>query len=518
MLRLSNFISKNRALAFWLIQALLVSLTIEAQTPYLQERLCGPGNGKEYVYSIDEVGSNIRITSGTRRISGGAYALCSILIKPDGEILSKDEIFYDSVGVTCGYRDPSIHLGDSIVLAGALKWNQDSVLPAIIGVDLTGKIATPRLINEGFQFGEFYDGVETGDGGMMLFGTVTTDTGYVDFLAVRVNADGEVQWMKTYGTTTWDQGLAICKGPDGGFFLGGETRGYGNGADYNILIIRVDSNGKEIWRGDWGGYYSDWFGNLEYNPNVGLLFTGTKAREQGGSLGPGAYVMLLDEDGEIIWDQFLTDSYGDTSSFSSFRVGRFLENGTIMVAGRGERFDIFSSESKPAAMILDYQGNVLMKRIYTSFVKEESIAWFEDLEQLNDGRIIATGVYIPDNSNAQDTGNQDILIVELDENGCEYPGCQPPLGQENIKATPSISDWKVFPNPAMDVITLSCGLVSNGLTEVRMYNTAGQQVLQQSFSGTNVDVRVAYLATGVYFLEISSVERDEVWRTKLVVR
>ncbi|NQV53586.1 MAG: T9SS type A sorting domain-containing protein [Flavobacteriales bacterium] len=482
--------------------SLLASTTVLAQAPYLQKRLNGPGNGLEYIYALDEIGSNLLITSGTRRLSGGPYAMCSVMLSPNGDLISKDELHSDSVGIVNGYRGSSIVVDDSIYLVGGLKWSQDSFLPAITPVGLNGEISTPRLIGD-FQQAGFYDAVLADDGSLMLFGSVTNDTGYVDFLLVKADVSGNIQWVKSYGTDTWDQGLSICKGPDGGFFLGGESRAFGSGSTYDIFIIRVDSNGKEIWRGDWGGDDSDWFGNLEYNPEAGLLFTGYMTYEQGVNQGSGAYVMLLNEYGDIIWDQHLSEPYGDTAYYSSFRVGRFLENGRIIVAGKGEVFNIFSSHDKPVAMILDIEGNILMHRIYTSVVKKKSLAWFEDIKELSDGRIIAGGVYVPDTSNAQDTGNQDILIVELDQNGCEYPGCQPPIGVEEVYFSAQ-ETLKAYPNPFNSSIRFEIPPVVGQLSIYSMSGTLIDKLHCSDPDNPFVEYNAPELGRGIYFVTFSS--------------
>ncbi|NQV53219.1 MAG: T9SS type A sorting domain-containing protein [Flavobacteriales bacterium] len=519
MLSFSSFNRKGVAMLFLCSCMLSCTTKVIAQQPYLFKRLSDPVDGFEYPYSIDEVNGNILVTAGSYPPSSNSYAVCSFVLNPVGDVLFKDYLAYDSVSVFSGYRGSSIVIDDSIFLTGGLQWNQDSILPGVIGVSLSGNIGIPRLIDGGVDFGGFNDGVATDDGGMLLFGIAKTDTGYVDYLAVRVNAEGEIQWMKTYGTDWWDRGYSVCHGPDGGFFLGGVSKGVGHVGRNHIFIIRIDSTGKEIWRGDWGGYYDDWLANMEYNPEVGLLVVGSRSPEQGGpGLQEGAYAMLLNDYGDLLWDVFYNEVVGDTVSMDAFFSAEFIGEDRVLIVGQGYKVIDLMPYSIPHAVILDKYGNELMKRHYTSIPATYSHAWFEDVIQLDDGRIFVSGIYLPDTTNAQDTGNQDILIVELDENGCEYPGCQPPLGREEVKATQAEAGWKVYPNPAKDVFTLSCGHVSHGLTNVRIYNTAGQQVLQQSFSGSNVDVRVTDLATGVYILELRSEGLNDVWRTKLVVR
>lgn len=494
---------------------LLASATVMAQIPYLQMRLNGPGNGYEYIYALNEVGSNIVVTSGTERLTGGPWAMCSVAFDSEGNVLSKDELYYDSVAIINGYRDPTIQFDESILLGGTLKWGEDSLVPIITRVSSSGTISSPIIINDNFKRASFVDGVENDDGSLTLLGSIITDTGYLDFLLVKADVSGNIKWVKSYGTDTWDQGLSICKGPDGGFFLGGESRAFAGGANNNIFIIRVDSNGKEIWRNHWGGYYGDIFGNLEYNPDVGLLFTGYKSRDQGAQFGSCAYIMLVDEEGGIAWDQCFTDVIGDTMAFSLFNVGRFLTNGNIIVAGEGNVLVNSTSRRRPVAVILDDEGNVLRMRAYTAMIEKRSFGWFEDIKELSDGRIIAGGVYVPDTSNAQDTGNQDILIVELDENGCEYPGCQPPIGVGEVEFSESHS-LRAYPNPFNSSIRFEIPPVVGQLSIYSMSGSLIDQVICSDPEKTFVDYSNPSMGRGIYLVTFTSDQLNQFMNARIV--
>ncbi|NQV53217.1 MAG: T9SS type A sorting domain-containing protein [Flavobacteriales bacterium] len=75
----------------------------------------------------------------------------------------------------------------------------------------------------------------------------------------------------------------------------------------------------------------------------------------------------------------------------------------------------------------------------------------------------------------------------------------------------------LYPNPAEDMLTVTLGATSHSVSQIRIYNTAGQLVLEDSFRGSTTDVRVSDVAAGVYHLEVLSDGLNDVWRTKLVV-
>ena len=239
-----------------------------------------------------------------------------------------------------------------------------------------------------------------------------------------------------------------------------------------------------------------------------MLVTGSKSGEKF-NYGDDPYVMLLDEDGEMKWNHHFTQTFEDTSAYNYFTNGKFIQDDKIILVGTGEVFDIISFEWRPIAVMLNHKGKILMQRMYTSVVNEKSHAWFEDVRQLSDGRIIAGGVYLPDTTNAQDTGNQDILIVELDENGCEYPGCQPPLGLEEVMEGEGVSAMHVFPNPGNGHFTIQC---QEPVRSWSLTGLDGRLLMAGGNEAAEFEINASHLPAGMYILSVLGQNRQWVKR------
>ena len=165
------------------------------------------------------------------------------------------------------------------------------------------------------------------------------------------------------------------------------------------------------------------------------------------------YIRKMDDSGSLIWDRiFERDLVKGYPRF--FRAGLVLTNGRIIAAGPGSiAFSDSNAHNAPWVVILDSNGKVLSNRGYTSiFNGPLSAAEFEDIRPTVDGGFIAGGMYLP---YAGDTGNQDMFVLKLDSAGCEYPGCQPPLGIQTPKQE-SVS-FTVYPNPFNTGITFDVG-------------------------------------------------------------
>jgi hypothetical protein len=94
----------------------------------------------------------------------------------------------------------------------------------------------------------------TFDGGFILGGCTTSfGAGMEDFYIVKTDADGNVQWTKTYGGIYDDDAIHVRCVP-GGYFLSGISN---NGHDENAWMLRLNQNGDSLWSYTVGGNGGD---------------------------------------------------------------------------------------------------------------------------------------------------------------------------------------------------------------------------------------------------------------------
>ncbi|GAB3931883.1 T9SS type A sorting domain-containing protein [Larkinella terrae] len=144
--------------------------------------------------------------------------------------------------------------------------------------------------------------------------------GAQDFWVVKVDANGNKLWDKTYGGSGYDILNTIVASPDGGFLLGGSSdsnkgddkseddRGYGD-----FWIVKIDANGTKQWDKTFGGIYPDDIYGIAVLPeNKGYLLAGTSQSPPNPDrtaplMGEGDYwVVRVDLEGNKVWDK----SYG----------------------------------------------------------------------------------------------------------------------------------------------------------------------------------------------------------------
>jgi len=94
-----------------------------------------------------------------------------------------------------------------------------------------------------------FEVTQTLDGGFAVIGRniyMRNERMTMDMVAARVNAQGDLFWIRSYGGNGHDEGYAVAQLDDGSFVLGGKTGSFGRNAD-NVYLVRVDPDGEILW-------------------------------------------------------------------------------------------------------------------------------------------------------------------------------------------------------------------------------------------------------------------------------
>ncbi len=136
---------------------------------------------------------------------------------------------------------------------------------------------------------------QTSDGGYIAAGlTYSFGAGIYDLFVVKFGADGTVSWAKKYGGAKEDYAPSIQQTSDGGYIAAGRTRSFGVGGDF--LIIKLDADGTVDWTKTYGGSGVDYAYSIQQTSDGGYIVAGSTA-----SFGAGGdfLVIKLDSNGNI---------------------------------------------------------------------------------------------------------------------------------------------------------------------------------------------------------------------------
>ena len=205
-------------------------------------------------------------------------------------------------------------------------------------------------------------------GGNFVFtGMVQTQPGLVGAGAflVCLGPDGKFRWSEVYPGQVSDEGFSsnyanyLVRFPDGGFVLGGKTITtyisfrkpvpISTGHDYQVYLLRTDSEGKKVWERNYGRMDAKESARLvALAPDGGFWVVGE--RSEGGE--EVLYVLRVDSEGNLLWER---EYEGMRASF----VHPLEEGGCLLAGNMGER--AFVAE-------LDGAEDTLLVRTYGEMV------------------------------------------------------------------------------------------------------------------------------------------------------
>ena len=119
-----------------------------------------------------------------------------------------------------------------------------------------------------------YSVIKTADGGYALAGlTSSFGAGMSDCYLVKTDADGNMQWNRTYGGTNADMAWSVIQTAIGEYALAGWTMSSGAG-ETDGWFIRTDANGNVVWNKTYGGLDNDGFMCMVQAKDLGYVLAG----------------------------------------------------------------------------------------------------------------------------------------------------------------------------------------------------------------------------------------------------
>jgi len=255
---------------------------------------------------------------------------------------------------------------------------------------------------------------QTSDGGYIVTGaTKSYGAGNWDVFLLKMDANGDSLWMKTYGGTRSDGSWAVFQTADGGYFIAASTESYGAGAS-DIWLLRTDADGDTLWTKTYGGTGHDaiWPEDLKWTlvkarptPVDGGCIIATFSN----SFGDGDYDMWLlktDADGDTLWTKFYGGPEDELGHFMDIRVT--LDGGYI-VAGSTYSYGVGTpAENNVYLVKTDEKGDIQWTKTYGGLEEDEGFV----VQQTTDG-----GYILSTYSYSYGAGGSDIYLIRTDENG-----------------------------------------------------------------------------------------------------
>lgn len=204
---------------------------------------------------------------------------------------------------------------------------------------------------------------QTTDGGYVFVGDTTsrlpkTKTTQTDILIIKTDAVGNVQWKKTYGGPKTDDGRYVQQTKDGGYIIAGFTYSFGAGNN-DAWLIKVDANGNSEWTKTYGGKGFDAARRVQQTDDAGYIFVGWT----GIRTWPDVWLVKIDQYGAVEWEK----TFGGPKSDYGFFVEQTNDGGYIIA---GETWSFAVGYSDAWAIKTDSNGNVEWSKTYNTGLED----------------------------------------------------------------------------------------------------------------------------------------------------
>lgn len=386
--------------------------------------------------------------------------------------------------------------------------------------------------------------------------------GNEDFWLIKIDDQGNEIWQNSYGGTGNDYLSDFIELSDGTILITGSSNSSVSGdktsASKGLLdywIIKIDANGNVLWDKTYGGTKNDFAESIAIDNNSNIFISGSSVSPMSGDKTEDTYgsydfwILKLDNDGNLLWDKTLGGDEGETNSTiivaenELYLLGSSLSNvsGTKTEASRGS-FDIWITK-------LDQDGNILLDKTYGG----------SDMDQPSHAIITTTGelliagisdsdisgeVEIPSHNNSldfwilsvdtndlsiknqykfggdQDEGSPSILEIENNSlllfgsshSGISGEKSDPSKGGYDfwileLSTDLSTSNFQkeetlsIYPNPTSNTFEIS-NLPSVGIYDLNVIDMMGKSVLRSNVSLVNNVIEVNSLSSGMYTLQL----------------
>ncbi len=284
---------------------------------------------------------------------------------------------------------------------------------------------------------------KTADGGYILGGQSSSididvygthignpDLPIHDLWLVKLDANFNITWAKTFGGTGFDDFYDMVQTTDGGYAMvaytdsydGDVTDNHGDPYDYygDAWVVKVDKDGNKEWARCLGGLKGDILRSATKDQNGNLIIVGTTNSEDGDITAPlkgnsDLWIVKMDNSGNLLSSR----TYGGSSLDEAYSV-QMLASGNYIVSGRtysgngdvtnhygtpGMDSDIWLVEFNPA-------GDIVWQKSYGSSSNDN--AW--KVLSTSDGGLLVGGVAFGNDGTVTENtiGSTDFYVMKLD--------------------------------------------------------------------------------------------------------
>ena len=276
----------------------------------------------------------------------------------------------------------------------------------LIKIDADGDALWTKTYG-GKSFDYSYSIQHTSDSGFIITGyTSSFGAGDPDVYLIKTDAAGDTLWTKTFGGDNYEYGRSVSQTADGGYVIAGYTSSFGAGGA-EVYLIKTNGLGDTLWTKTFGGPGTDIGWSIQETADRGYIITGSTNNAKTGNI--DVYLIKTDIDGKMLWEK----TYGGDGVDIGYSVQQTVDGGFIITGKTnsfGEGFtDVYLIRTNA-------DGDTLWTKTFGGAFDD----YANSVRQTADGGYIITGETF-----SFGAGNADVLMIRTDNMGNELWSIHP---------------------------------------------------------------------------------------------
>jgi len=311
----------------------------------------------------------------------------------------------------------------------------------------------------------------TKDGGFILAGTSSSDSGFqkgeackgiTDFWVIKLDASGTEQWQRTIGGNGQEELLCAFQTKDGGYILGGSSgsnppsvihtkqdeksiatnkadlfnKSEKSRGNMDYWVVKLNNEGNIEWQKTYGGKYADLLRSMEQTTDNGYILAGYSSSPISGdktdaNKGVGDYwIIKINDTGEIQWQ----NTYGAEGDDQPYVIHQTNDGGYI-VGGNSNSKNALTTQGGIVGngtdfwvLKLDTEGGVIWSKTYdfgktdilTSLVENKDNTYLiGGHAKTESGQSVVNKLAKATGASKEKDGIDDYIALKIDDKGEE---------------------------------------------------------------------------------------------------
>jgi len=448
------------------------------------------GSDKDRGYSVQQTSDGGYIIAGYTESYG--VGRCDVwLIKTDSEGNKEWDKTFGGSDWDWGLSVQQTSDGGYIIVGGTESYGAGSTDVWLIKTDSEGNKEWDKTFGGSYEdWGESVQ--QTSDGGYIITGgTESYAAGYSDVWLIKTDSEGNKEWDKTFSGAYAGWGLSVQQTSDGGYIIAGWI--YSGDADFDVWLIKTDSEGNKEWDKTFGGSSGDWSHSVQQTSDGGYIIAGKTASYGAG--GGDIWLIKTDSEGNKEWDKIFRESSYDVG----YSVQQTSDGGYIITGGT----ESYGAGWEDVWLIkADSEGNKEWDKIFGGSLGDCGYS----VQQTSDGGYIIAG-----ETYSYGAGWEDVYLIRLTSEAAII-----------TLTSPHNFQLLCYPIPAKQSMTIKFSLPQESFTTLKLYNVSGR-LIKTLFSGKRpagtyqIDWNTKELPSGIYFLRLET-EKQSLTRRIVIVK